>query len=399
MGRKKKHRKSKVHARLVQKEDLHPAPSHGRKGSNKLLTVTSIIIGVVAGIVFLYFGFFSPESSPVVERIPFPSSKPARLTEEVQFSDFLGSEACESCHQPEYDLWENSTHGNAGGSPATVRIIGKFDGVERKFKDGSVTPYINRSGDYMFRLKAEGLPDQTFKVDAVVGGGHMIGGGTQTYFTKLPDGTLRFLSYDFHRDEQIWFGELESAGWVPISEDRLIDKIKEYHPSRVLGLDIMMDNCQNCHGSQIELDFDPQNKIYQTKFKSLTINCESCHGPGRRHVEIMNSELPESALDIGMQPLATLDKDGSLNVCFSCHALKDVLQPGFLPGKDLEDYYAIKFPTLSTNPYHPDGRVREFGYQLNHLHSDCYINGSMTCVDCHDPHSQTYRDIKLEASC
>ena len=41
---------------------------------------------------------------------------------------------------------------------------------------------------------------------------------------------------------------------------------------------------------------------------------------------------------------------------------------------------------------HPDGRVRTFGYQLNHLASDCYLNGSMTCVSCHDPHTQTYRD-------
>ncbi|MEM7394474.1 MAG: tetratricopeptide repeat protein, partial [Verrucomicrobiota bacterium] len=28
-----------------------------------------------------------------------------------------------------------------------------------------------------------------------------------------------------------------------------------------------------------------------------------------------------------------------------------------------------------------------------HLYSDCYLNGSMTCVDCHDPHSLHYRDV------
>jgi len=31
-------------------------------------------------------------------------------------------------------------------------------------------------------------------------------------------------------------------------------------------------------------------------------------------------------------------------------------------------------------------------YQETHLASDCYVNGRMTCTDCHDPHSQTYRD-------
>ncbi len=37
--------------------------------------------------------------------------------------------------------------------------------------------------------------------------------------------------------------------------------------------------------------------------------------------------------------------------------------------------------------------MHSFGYQSTHLYSDCYLSGSMTCVDCHDPHSQEYRDV------
>ena len=48
---------------------------------------------------------------------------------------------------------------------------------------------------------------------------------------------------------------------------------------------------------------------------------------------------------------------------------------------------------LGGNPYYPDGRVKAFGYQQNHVFSDCFINGSMTCVDCHNPHSNEYQDI------
>jgi len=397
MGRKKKHGKSKkareVGSKLKEVDLVAPTGSKKRIRRKKSFNAIVVIVGAVLLSVLVYYGIFLASSRNDEERVPFPVSVSSGPGEEVQFSDFLGSETCKSCHQVEYGLWKNSTHGKAGGPPTPDRVIGKFDGQERKFRDASVTPYINEAGEYMFHLKAEGLPDRTFKVHAVIGGGHMVGGGTQTYFTEMPDGTLRFLSYDFHRGEQVWFGELREGGWIPISEDRFLDKIKEYHPSRVLGMNINMRNCQNCHGSQIEMDFDPVEKKYQTRYKSLTINCESCHGPGRRHVKIMNSQRPDTALDIGMQPLAILDKEGSLNVCFSCHALKDVLETGFLPGKDLELFYAIKFPTFSTDPYHPDGRVRKFAYQMNHLHSDCFINGSMTCVDCHDPHSQSYRDI------
>src|SRR5204863_1528083 len=65
----------------------------------------------------------------------------------------------------------------------------------------------------------------------------------------------------------------------------------------------------------------------------------------------------------------------------------------YLPGDSLEDYFSLKLSLLGDNPFLVDGRVRLFDYQSNHLFSDCYLDGSMTCVDCHDPHSQDYRDI------
>jgi tetratricopeptide (TPR) repeat protein len=94
-----------------------------------------------------------------------------------------------------------------------------------------------------------------------------------------------------------------------------------------------------------------------------------------------------------MRSLATLTKDQSLEVCFQCHAVKASLEPGYLPGKLRDRHFAMKLPILLDTIYHADGRTRVFAYQEGHLSSDCYLNGSMTCVDCHDPHSQRYRDV------
>ena len=94
-----------------------------------------------------------------------------------------------------------------------------------------------------------------------------------------------------------------------------------------------------------------------------------------------------------MQALGTLAKDQSLAVCFQCHAVKATLHSAYLPGSGLERHFALKFPGLLDTLYFADGRTRAFAYQEGHLSSDCYRNGSMTCVDCHDPHSQQYRDI------
>lgn len=94
-----------------------------------------------------------------------------------------------------------------------------------------------------------------------------------------------------------------------------------------------------------------------------------------------------------MKILDTYSKDKSLAVCFQCHAIKDRLNDGYLPGDDFDDYFSTKLSILAGDMYTPDGRVNQFAYQQNQLFSDCYVNGSMTCVDCHDPHSQKYRDI------
>src|SRR5947207_760266 len=126
-----------------------------------------------------------------------------------QFADFAGSEACAKCHQKQYDLWKKSTHGQAGGKPGEAKVIARFDGQPLYFKDAVVTPTI-RNGEYIFSVEQEGLPRNEIKVYATVGGGHMYGGGTQSFFEKSADGTARFLPFDFIRRENLWFVQLRN---------------------------------------------------------------------------------------------------------------------------------------------------------------------------------------------
>ena len=201
------------------------------------------------------------------------------------------------------------------------------------------------------------------------------------------------LPFDYSRTEGLFFCNTlgrADRGWVPITPDMALADCGDWPPRRVLGNTDRYQSCQQCHGSQIEVAFDTTTRRYETRFTTLAINCESCHGPGRRHVELARSTGAE---DVGMRSLATLAKDQSVEVCFQCHAAKTALKPGYLPGKSPSTHFALKLPLLLDTIYHADGRTRSFGYQEGHLASDCYLNGSMTCVDCHDPHSQRYRDV------
>lgn len=313
----------------------------------------------------------------------------------VTHADFVGADACASCHPSQYAAWKVSTHGRAGaGPPDPQSVKGHFNGTPMRFRDAVVTPSTAAGGAFVFTIAQKNRPNVVFRVDAVVGGGYMAGGGTQAAFSTFPDGTLRFLPFDYSPGQHLWFCQGRSnRGWIPVTPAIALADCDAWPPTRILGSFERFQTCQQCHGSQIEVAFDSTAKRYETRFTTLAINCESCHGPGRRHVDLARSGKGASTADIGMRDLATLTKDQSLEVCFQCHAVKAAMKPGYLPGKRLQAHFALKVPQLLDTIYFADGRTRVFAYQEGHLSSDCYLNGSMTCVDCHDPHTQRYRDI------
>lgn len=312
-------------------------------------------------------------------------------------ADFAGAESCQSCHAAEYATWKRSTHGTAGGVPGSptndVRVIAPFNGEPIRFRDAVVIPR-QVAGRFSFLVQRAGEPDTTFSVDGVIGGGHMNGGGTQGFVTGWPDGTKRFLPFDWSRSNRVWFchtGTRTERGWQPITPAMRLADCGDWLPTRILGDDARFSNCQSCHGSGITVGFDSVAKRWRTDVRSLAIDCESCHGPAAKHVRLLRAG--GGGADIGLVALGTLNKDRSLATCMGCHALKTRLAPGYAPGGSLEASYTTYLSQLGDKPFTPDGRTRTFAYQEGHYASDCYRNGGMTCASCHDPHSQGYRTV------
>jgi tetratricopeptide (TPR) repeat protein len=356
-----------------------------------------LLCGALAALGATLVACGTDESAPALEAgsRAFPAPPAARPASQVQPDDFAGSQVCADCHAEQHAAWAGSTHGRAGGTPGPDIVIAPFDGAPIQFADGVVIPRV-RAGEYEFVVRQEGFDEAVFPVTGVVGGGHMLGGGTQGFFTSDRDGTERFLAFDWSRTDRRWFcntGARLDQGWVPITREMRLADCGDWPPTRVLGTEARFTNCQGCHGSQIRLDFAPETRAWRTTYTSLSVNCESCHGPAGAHVERAEADdFGTDGLQTGLASLTVMGKDASLDVCFQCHALKDVLTEGYLPGDSLGLFYALKYPVLGDAPYYADARIRSFAYQGTHLASACYLDGAMDCVSCHDPHGQGYWD-------
>ena len=328
---------------------------------------------------------------------------------QAQEPEYVGSAVCGGCHEEQYAAWSESTHGTAGGPPGPSTVIAPFDGSPIRFKEAVVTPVVGGDGRFEFRVERPGRPVSTFVVDGVIGRGHMVGGGTQGFVSSFADGTRRFLPFDYSRDLDAWFcntafvggfwvpgadraGLRADEGWVPINRDLALTECGDWPPARILGTNRRFANCQNCHGSQVSAEYRQDLERYETAVASLDINCESCHGPGGVHVSRARTGVLNDSPDLGIAVLDTLSVDASLGVCFECHALKRALGD---QGDGVDVDYSLGLPLVGGDrPLLPDGRIRTFGYQQNHRTSACYLSGSMTCVDCHDPHGQGYQTPK-----
>jgi tetratricopeptide (TPR) repeat protein len=345
-------------------------------------------LAVVGIALYLFFGLQRPPESDFGAYHGPPDGH------DVDPGDFVGALACAECHADQFARWASSTHGQAGGDPRSVRVLAPFDGTPIAFSDAVVVPTALPQGRLAFLVDWNGTTD-TMLVEGVVGGGHMVGGGTQGFFTSLEDGTQRFVPFDWSRHEEAWFCNTRHprpGEWREITPDMSLAECADWTPRRMLGYVEGAANCDTCHGSQIRTEFDPSTRVFRTELTGLEINCESCHGPGRAHVELAEAGGVLTEPDLALARLSTLDEEGSLDVCFRCHAVRLNLRPGDLPGERLTANASVLLPQLTDRPFLPDNRVRTFAYQLNHRGSGCYLDGAMTCVSCHEEHGQAYQD-------
>jgi hypothetical protein len=192
-----------------------------------------------------------------------------------------------------------------------------------------------------------------------------LGAGTmgQTYIVES-GGTL----YEGHRT---YFSEMKGLDQTPGQFDKPTESMEEAFGHPLAATDAA--SCFACHTLQSSLkgQFDPSRAL-------PGVGCESCHGPGAKHVQAMQNNQTDEGLRAIFTP-ASLSPVEQNDFCGACHRAP-------------LDVAAIK-------AYLPIN-VRFQPYRLSHSRCWSKPDPRLTCVACHDPHEEVRHDASsYDAKC
>ncbi|MFQ5719615.1 MAG: cytochrome c3 family protein [Acidobacteriota bacterium] len=309
-------------------------------------------------------------------------SSPAGARRAVIEAGYAGADACESCHQAQFDAWNSSRHRaifREGDGPAWVASS------PAPYRQGNVDviprPPGAAGGRASLTVRSGGAPG-TFSIDAVIGGGRM-----EAYATRFDDGAWVLLPLYYQVDRHAFtdFSTL-TCGAELIGGRAEVPRWQSY--DRVWN-----HRCIACHVTAGSIGFDPATQEYSTRWTDAGVGCEACHGPGAEHVASARAGKTPTAL---FNP-GRVSPGAAAQVCASCHGLAlpfDSRWGGNRPYRPGDDYEAAFLPLLRPAEAGPFSRLAHVDrtpavgvmeYQ-GLAQSRCALEGGLTCTTCHDPH-------------
>jgi Cytochrome c554 and c-prime len=314
--------------------------------------------------------------------VPQPNlrSAPARSQESTQKAptgdakstfreNYVGDEACRSCHQDKVETFHQTAHYRTSSLPDKDSILGNFNPGANILKTSNPDLFfqMEQKDDGFFQTAVQGIPPYTTsrveRFSLVVGSG---GKGQTFLFWK---GELLF---------QLPISYWREVGWVNSPGYR--DGVAFFDRP-------VIPRCVECHGTYFESDPPPLNRYHQNDMV-VGITCEKCHGAGRGHVQRFSSKSATAPPGTAILNPAPFPRDLQMDLCAWCHAGHgNPILPAFsyVPGEPLAKYLELPQPD-------PDAPVDVHGSQVELLKkSRCFQSSTMTCLTCHDVH-KTQKD-------
>jgi len=285
----------------------------------------------------------------------------------VKYIDgYMGDNNCVSCHQDEYDLWKGSHHDLAMQVANDSTVLGDFNEVKTQI-DGVDYFFFKKGKDFYVKIREIDDSEKEYKIAYAFGVTPL-----QQYLIDFDKGKKQVLRVTWDTIKNVWFHQYEG------------DKIETQdwlHWTN--GAQNWNTMCAECHSTNLKKNYIVEKDSFHTTYSVINASCESCHGPGEKHVNWANAN-PDAKEDIGYILKGKTQMD-QLNLCAPCHARRVKLTKDLVPGETFADQYMVQ--NITTNYYHGDGQIDEEDYVYgSFLQSKMYGIG-IKCSDCHDAHS------------
>lgn len=305
---------------------------------------------------WLFSGGRAPHAPPAV---PVGDAEPA-----PRFESFVGKQTCAECHAEEAKRHSGSGHAHTfhrtEDFPPAKILVGQT------FKDPvrDVSFRYDDSPPEGLRVHIPGrFDDMAFPLKYVMGSNTH----AATFLTLLPmqDGQTGAVE---HRVSL--YGE--TTGLTPGQRNAVPrEDVEQFGVSQD---PLTARACVGCHTTHFEIfEHDLRNVI-------ANVECESCHGAGREHVESMK----RGGTDYLIRSLAATDRKSSIEQirsCARCH----------------------RFPEdIAADKLKPDNWKLVRYQSVGMLQSPCFTRseGAFACSTCHEPHeSSRSHDAASQKAC
>ena len=288
------------------------------------------------------------------------------LAEKAHLEGYAGTAVCAECHADETETWKASDHAWALKEPDSASMLGDFENAAFSH-DGVTSRFFRKDGGYFVETEGASGKPETFQIRYAVGHRPL-----QQYLVETTAGRLQVLdiAWDVH-----------GRRWFHLYPDQKLPPGDGMHWTG--GYKNWQARCATCHQTGFDKGYDFPSRTYKSHWTELTVGCETCHGPGKDHVDAARQGNPHQSL---MPKLGAGQQENEINVCGPCHARRDAFSQVQPPaGSPFNDHYALSL--LTPDLYFGDGQQNAEVFILgSFLQSKMKAKG-VTCSNCHEPHS------------
>ncbi len=297
-------------------------------------------------------------------------NNPEYLTNE---SSFVGSKACQSCHEKEFHDWKGSDHERAMMVAGDSSVLGDFDDVT--FKSQAVTSkFFKQDGKFYVNTAGPDGNYRDFEITYTFGIRPL-----QQYIVEFPKGKYQCLRTAWDTEKNKWFDLYPNM--------KIVHEEWLYWTNGGLRWNIM---CADCHSTLVKKNYVEDSDAYHTTYALINVSCEACHGPGKKHIEFVSSKAYKYTED-SLLPDHTLFMKSSItphklvDKCARCHSLRTQFTKLYDYTGDYMDHYSPDL--LRDGVYFADGQIQGEDYVYGSFIQSKMYKNNVTCSNCHNVHS------------